>query len=74
MPSVPLLSRMILTGRLYSLQVDSSWMHIWMEPSPVMQATGVSGLASAAPMAYGSPTPIVPRPPELAQRRGLSKR
>ena len=74
MPSEPLFRLMILTGRLYCVQVDSSWMHIWMEPSPVMQATGTSGLASTAPMANGKPTPIVPRPPELTQRRGLSKR
>ena len=65
---------MILTGRLYCLQVDSSWMHIWIEPSPVTQATWAPGLAISAPIAYGSPTPIVPSPPELIQRRGLSKR
>jgi hypothetical protein len=48
-------------------------MHIWIEPSPVMQKTSLSGLASLMPMAYGRPTPIVPKPPELIQRRGSSK-
>ena len=40
--------------------------------SPVMQATCASGCASCTPMAYGKPTPMVPKPPELIQRRGLS--
>ena len=43
-------------------------------PSPVTQNTSASGLASLMPMAYGRPTPIVPRPPELIQRRGSSNR
>jgi hypothetical protein len=69
-----LFSDTILTGVLYCRQVDSSWMHIWMLPSPVMQKTSLSGRASLMPIAYGRPTPIVPRPPLLIQRRGCSKR
>ena len=30
-------------------------------------------MPTAAPIAAGRPKPIVPRPPELIQRRGLSK-
>jgi hypothetical protein len=42
-------------------------------PSPARQTTDSSGLATLAPIADGSPKPIVPSPPELIQRRGLSK-
>ena len=42
-----------LTGVLYCRQVESSWMHIWIDPSPVMQNTSDSGLASLMPIAYG---------------------
>jgi hypothetical protein len=42
---------MTFTGVSYCLQVDSSWMHIWIEPSPVMQNTSASGLASLMPIA-----------------------
>ena len=42
-------------------------------PSPEMQVTSSSGQATLAPIAAGRPKPIVPRPPELIQRRGLSK-
>ena len=38
----------------------------------VTQATVAPGLAICTPIAYGRPTPSVPRPPELIQRRGLS--
>jgi hypothetical protein len=61
-----------LTGRSYCLQVAISWMHIRMLASPEMQATWASGKASCTPMAAGRPKPMVPRPPELIQRRGLS--
>ncbi len=63
---------MILGVSRYCLQVDSSWMHIWIDASPVTQATTASGCAICTPIAYGNPTPIVPSPPELIQRRGLS--
>src|SRR3569623_2029617 len=62
---------MILIGRPYCRQVESSCMHIWMLPSPVTQATVASGCASCTPIAAGRPKPMVPRPPELIQRRGV---
>ena len=34
---------MIFTGSVYCVQVESSWMFIWMLPSPVTQATSASG-------------------------------
>ena len=46
-------------------------MFIWIEPSPAMQTTTWSGQPTFAPIAAGRPKPIVPRPPELIQRRGL---
>ena len=61
------------TGILSSAQVASSWMFIWIEPSPAMQTTVWSGQPTAAPSAAGRPKPIVPRPPELIQRRGWLK-
>src|SRR3954447_7100810 len=59
-------------GRWYCLQVDSSWMHIWIDALPVTHATVAFGFTSCTPIAAGRPKPIVPRPPELIQRRGLS--
>ena len=47
-------------------------MHIWIDASPVTQATVAPGFARIAPIAAGSPKPIVPKPPELIHRRGLS--
>ena len=61
------------TGIRCSVHVASSWMFIWIEPSPVMTSDGTSGRATAAPIPAGRPKPIVPSPPELIQRRGLSK-
>ena len=60
-------------GRSYCLQVAISWMHMRMLASPETQATVASGNASWTPMAAGRPKPMVPRPPELIQRRGSSK-
>ena len=54
------------------MQVASSCEFIWIDPSPVIRHVGTSGCATAAPIAAGRPKPIVPRPPELIQRRGLS--
>ena len=48
-------------------------MFIWTEPSPAMHTTVSSGQPTLAPIAAGSPKPIVPSPPELIQRRGLEK-
>src|SRR3954451_19765213 len=59
-----------LTGTSYWRGVPSSWIFIWNEPSPVSSTDGISGQAIAAPIAAGRPKPIVPRPPELIQRRG----
>ena len=42
-----------------------------MLASPVKHATGAFRCASCTPIAAGSPKPMVPRPPELIQRRGL---
>ena len=50
--------------------VASSCVFIWTEPSPAMQTTVSSGQPTFAPIAAGRPKPIVPRPPELIQRRG----
>jgi len=47
-------------------------MHIWIDASPVTVTTVAPGLTSCTPIAAGRPKPIVPRPPELIQRRGLS--
>ena len=47
-----LLLRLTIFGvSRYCLQVDSSWMHIWIEASPVMQATCAPGLAICTPIA-----------------------
>ena len=62
-----------LTGIRFAVQVASSCAFIWIEPSPVMTIVGTSGRATAAPIPAGRPKPIVPRPPELIQRRGLAK-
>ena len=48
-------------------------MFIWTEPSPAMQMTGRSGQPTFAPIAAGSPKPIVPRPPEMIHGAGLAK-
>src|SRR4051794_41584521 len=61
------------TGIPFSLQVANSWAFIWIDPSPVIRQVGTSGTATAAPIAAGRPKPIVPRPPELIQRRGLAE-
>ena len=34
-----------MIGRWYCLQVDSSWMHIWIDASPVTHATVAPGFA-----------------------------
>jgi len=66
------LSITTLIGRRNWRQVASSWMFIWIDASPVTQATFDPGWASWTPIAEGRPKPMVPRPPELTQRRGLS--
>ena len=44
-----------LMGMLFSVQVASSWLVIWKQPSPSMSQTGRSGAASLTPMATGTP-------------------
>ena len=61
------------TGMFSVTQVASSWTFMISEPSPARQTTWSSGIATFAPIALGRPKPIVPRPPELIQRRGLGK-
>src|SRR4026209_765426 len=70
MPMYLLFRLTILIGRRGCLQVESSCKHIWIEASPVTQATVAPGLASCTPIAAGRPNPMVPRPPEVIQRRG----
>jgi hypothetical protein len=41
--------------------------------SPAMPMTRRPGLAICAPIAAGRPKPIVPNPPDVIQRLGLSK-
>ena len=43
----------------------SSCIVIWKQPSPSMLTTVSSGNAICAPIAAGTPKPIVPRPPEV---------
>ncbi len=54
------------------LAVASSWRVIWNEPSPSIRMTWVSGRPILAPMAAGTPKPIVPAPPLLIQVRERS--
>ena len=63
-------SSTILTGSSSSTAVASSCRFISSEPSPETHTTVASGAAAWAPSAAGRPKPIVPRPPEVSQRRG----
>ncbi len=72
MPSAALLMIATLIGIPSTEQVASSWLVIWKQPSPSMAQTVASGRPTFAPMAAGTAYPIVPRPPELSQRRGSS--
>ena len=56
----------------YILAVASSCIVIWKQPSPSMLITVASGRPTFAPIAAGTPKPIVPRPPEVSQCRGRS--
>jgi len=56
-----------LMGMLLRVQVASSWLVIWKQPSPSMSHTGRSGQASLAPIAAGRPYPMVPAPAEVSQ-------
>ena len=62
-----------LTGIPSVRAVTSSWAVIWKQPSPSMHQTVRSGRPTLAPMAAGTPKPMVPAPPELIQVPGSSK-
>ena len=47
-------------------------MTIWKPPSPVIAMTFMSGFAALAPIAAGSPYPIVPNVPDERNLRGFS--
>ena len=64
----------VFTGSLFTMAVAISCMFIWMLPSPAMQSTSLSRNAACAPIAAGSPKPIVPSPPEVSHLRGLLSR
>ena len=73
MPSQPLLITTVTIGSRSSDAVASSWHVIWKQPSPSMQTTVASGRAAFAPIAAGTPYPIVPRPPDVMNDRGSSQ-
>ena len=50
---------------------SSAWV-IWKPPSPTIAHTSRSGHAILAPIAAGTPKPIVPRPPEVMNVPGSS--
>ena len=71
MPRKPLLKISTLIGRCSIAHVASSCAVIWKHPSPSIATTSSPGLPTWAPIAAGTANPIVPRPPELIQDRGL---
>jgi hypothetical protein len=52
-----------IKGSCSRTAVDSSAGFIVNPPSPIRTTVGVSGRATAAPMAPASPSPIEPKPP-----------
>src|SRR4026208_1578091 len=72
MPGCLVFGLMSLIGMRYCLQVESSCRHIWIEDSPVTQATVAPGLASCTPIAAGRPKPLAPRPAGVLQPRGAA--
>jgi len=52
------------------VQVASSWLVIWKQPSPSIAHTVRDGSPTFAPMAAGTEKPIVPSPPEFSQEFG----
>ena len=67
MPSQPLLTTTWMAPIPYILAVASSCIVIWKQPSPSMLITVASGRPTFAPIAAGTPKPIVPRPPDVSQ-------
>ena len=72
MPRLLLLMTATLIGMSLIVQVASSWLVIWKQPSPSTAHTVRSGWETLAPMAAGTAYPIVPRPPELIHALGRS--
>ena len=72
MPRYALLRIATLIGMPSERAVVNSWAVIWKQPSPSMHQTVRSGRPTFAPMAAGTPKPIVPAPPELIQVPGSS--
>ncbi|MBA7714738.1 hypothetical protein ES703_123770 [subsurface metagenome] len=70
-PRYPLLRIAILMGSSCWLIVAISWIFICMLPSPAISITVASGCAICAPIAAGRPYPMVPRPPDVINCRGL---
>src|SRR5256885_4350067 len=48
----------------FATVINSFMPFIWNAPSPTSAITGRSGYANLAPIAYGTPEPIVAKPPE----------
>src|SRR5260221_14553432 len=53
-----------LMERPSCFRVASSWIFIWIPPSPATTQTGVSGIPILTPIAAGREKPMVPSPPE----------
>ena len=70
-PRKLLLSSMIFTGACCSMIVPNSWSVICKPPSPQNTHTVRSGAPNVAPIAAGSPNPIVPMPPLVTTERGF---
>jgi hypothetical protein len=72
-PRRRLLRTAIRTGIWSWTRVASSCIVIWKPPSPTIAQVSRSGAPSAAPMAAGTPYPMVPRPPLERCRKGWRK-
>ena len=54
MPRLPLLISATLIGMSLIVQVASSWLVIWKQPSPSIAQTVLSGAPTLAPIAAGT--------------------
>src|SRR5260370_41576411 len=54
-----------LMERPSCFRVASSWIFIWIPPSPATTQTGVPGIPILTPIAAGRAKPMVPSPPEV---------
>ena len=64
----------VTNGMPSAVEVASSWLVIWKQPSPSIAITRRSGRPAFAPSAAGTANPIVPSPPEFTQVRGSVNR